>query len=728
MTDRQVTDRQLVRLGRLMSGLAVTMSVGGLVVAIVADRWELAWGTLTPVNATVGIGFGALAWTVLPRQPRNRSVWTYGVAAFFGGLYSAFMASVVFTAPPELLDRAELAGEETNLIPADLPWTTAVAFGTMVSIWMLALILPLSVGLLLFPNGRLPSPRWRVVGWYQVTTLAMAVGASLVYSNRWSTEPITSANGRLGSFVEIAINLALLGALASVASLVMRYRNGDAEIRHQIRWIAFGGVLLAVILLLRLQLDANLFVENVVNLLPLALLIGSFWVAISKYRLYEIDAVLSKSATYLGLAAFIVGLYSAVVIGVPLLLFGASQDGDPGLLFPIVAAAIVAVVFEPVRSRLQRLANRVVYGDRASPHEVLSNVTSSLSATGPEYGTAGLARLLVTGTGADRAVVRLADGDTLRIDGVFPDADPDADELIAVDTIPDDDRTASQPVVHRDQLFGSLTIVKPANDLVTPADRALLADVAAGAGLLLRNIALNSQLEQRAVEVRASRRRLITTLDAERRRLERNLHDGAQQQVVALKVKLGIAKTVAGREGADDIVDHVMTMTEETQQAVDALRAVAHGIYPPLLDSDGLEAALRAVERSSPVPFTATAPGLGRYGRQSEQTAYFCVLETIDRAHAAGATAVRATVAEGNRGLVVRIDIEGAETKVDLASVSDRIEAFGGSSTLEAGPENSVRLVNVLGGSEFDTGPDGVDTGTDGVDEGPAREVAEASA
>ena len=720
-----MTDRQLIRLGRLVSGLAMTMSVGGLIVAIATDRWELAWGTLTPVNATVGIGFGALAWTVLPRQPRNRSVWTYGVASFFGGLYAACMASVVFTAPPELLDRAELAGEETNLIPAELPWAPAVAFGTMVSIWVLALILPLSIGLLLFPNGRLPSPRWRLLGWYQATTLALAVGSGLVYSNRWSTEPITSANGWLGSLVEIAINLALLGALASVASLVMRYRNGDAEIRHQIRWIAFGGVLLAVILLLRLQLDANLFVENVVNLLPLALLIGSFWVAISKYRLYEIDAVLSKSATYLGLAAFIVGLYSAVVIGVPFLLFGASQDDDPGLLFPIVAAAVVAVVFEPVRARLQRVANRMVYGDRASPHDVLSNVTSSLSDTGPEYGTVGLARLLVMGTGANQAIVRLASGDVLRAGGVFPPVDLAAVEPIATDALPNDDRAASETVTHRGGLFGSLTIIKPANDLVTPADRALLADVAAGAGLLLRNIALNSQLEQRAVEVRASRRRLITTLDAERRRLERNLHDGAQQQVVALKVKLGIAKTVAGREGADDIVNHVVAMTEETQQAVDALRAVAHGIYPPLLDSDGLEAALRAVERSSPVPLTVTASGLGRYGRQSEQTAYFCVLETIDRANAAGAAAVRATVAEGDGGLVVRIDIEGtdiegADTDVDLASVSDRIEAFGGSSTVEAGPGGSVRLVNVLGGSEFDTGPDEIDEERD-------RHVQEAS-
>ncbi|MEM7339385.1 MAG: histidine kinase [Actinomycetota bacterium] len=710
-----MTDRWLIRLGRLVAGLAVAMAAGGLAVAVAADRWDLAWETLTPVNATVGIGFGVLAWTVFPRQPRNGSVWAFAVAALFGGVYAACLALVVLTAPMELLAQdLSQPGNQNPAIPAELPWPTAVGLGTMASIWILALITPLSLGLLLFPNGRLPSRRWRPVGWYQATTLTLAVGASLFYSNRWSTEPITSANGALGFFIELMINLALLGALASVVALVMRYRIGNAEIRHQIRWIAFGGALLAVTLLLRFAIEsgANVSFENTTYLIPLALFIASFWVAISKYRLYEIDSILSRSATYVGLAVVIVGLYSAVVVGIPLLLFGGAEDGDPGLLLPIVAAAAVALVFEPVRARLQQVANRIVYGDRASPYEVLSNVTSSLS-LGDGDGTADMAQLIARGTGADRAIVRLANGDRLQADGVFPETGPGTAGSITVDALPNDERAASHPVIHRGELFGSLTIIKPANDLVTPADRALLADVAAGAGLVLRNIALNRQLEQRAMEVRASRRRLITTQDAERQRLERNLHDGAQQQVVALKVKLGIAKTVAEREGADQIVGYAVSMAEETQHAVDALRAVAHGIYPPLLDTEGLQAALRAVERSSPVPFSATVSSLGRYDRQSEQTAYFCVVETIDRARAVGATGVLATVAEAGGGLVVSIDIEGADTEMDLASVSDRIEAFGGSSTVEASPGGSVRAVNVLGRSEFDTGTDEVDAERD---------------
>ncbi len=285
-------------------------------------------------------------------------------------------------------------------------------------------------------------------------------------------------------------------------------------------------------------------------------MIGSFWVAITRYRLYEIDAIISKSVTYLGLAVVIVGLYAAVVV-VPLLIIGVPDEGGPGLALPIVASAMVAVLFEPIRSRLQRVANRLVYGDRVSPYEVLSQVTSSLPDAAAGDGIGDLAELLARGTGAERSVVWLASGELLQASGVFPDTGESIVGSVAVDGLVDDEFTESRRVLHRGELFGALTIVKPHNDPITPDDRELLSDVAAGSGLLLRNIGLNSQLEQRAADVRASRRRLIAAQDAERHRLERDLHDGAQQQVVALKVKLGIARTIAEREEADEIVARV---------------------------------------------------------------------------------------------------------------------------------------------------------------------------
>lgn len=288
------------------------------------------------------------------------------------------------------------------------------------------------------------------------------------------------------------------------------------------------------------------------------------------------STIASKSLTYLGLAIAIVAIYSAIVVG-PVMIIGRWDAGDPGLLLPIVASAVVAVLFEPIRSRLERLANCVVCANRVSPYEVLSQVTSSLTDVAAEDGTSDLAQLLARGTGAERAIVWVAGGGMLHPSAVSPDTARSGIVPVTIDGVRHDEVSESRLVIHHGELFGALTIIKPRNDPVTPADRQLLSDVAAASGLLLRNVSLNSELEQHAADVRGSRRRLIAARDAERLRLERDLHDGAQQQVVALKVKLGIARTIAQREGADEIASLLTSLARDTQQAVDALRAVAHG-------------------------------------------------------------------------------------------------------------------------------------------------------
>lgn len=694
-----LTDAQLIRIGRTIAAVAVVLAVGGLIAAISLGRWQSAVNTVTPINASVGVGFGALAWTILPKQPRNRSVWAYTVAAFFGGLYSAALVPLVLAISPDVEANADA------LIPADLPWTAATAATILAAGWIPAFLLPLTIGLLLFPNGHVPSPRWRWALRFQTTALGLAFLLACAANNPWSTRPIPTPGGTLGDLAEIFILLALLSSLLGIASLVVRYRKGDAVIRHQIRWIAAGGALVVIgELALRLAAggdsgDVGPTIQILINLVPLLLLIAAFWVAITRYRLYEIDTIISKSVTYFGLAVVIVGLYAAIVV-VPLLIIGASDEGGPGLILPIVASAMVAVLFEPIRSRLQRGANRLVYGDRVSPYEVLSQVTSSLPDVAAGDGTGDLARLLASGTGAERAIVWVASGGVLRPSGVFPDAGPSGVEPVAIDGLVDDHFTESLPVLHHGVPFGAITIVKPHNDPMTPADHQLLADVAAASGLLLRNISLNSELEQRAADVRASRRRLIAAQDAERHRLERDLHDGAQQQVVALKVKLGIARTIAQREEADEIVTRVTALAEETQQAVDALRAVAHGIYPPLLESEGLASALRAVERTSPIRLGLSVDGLGRYGRDAEATVYFCVLETVERARMSGASGVRVAVVVSGTDLVVHLDVDDCTPELDLTSVTDRIDAYGGTTTVVREPCGETVITATLPVSE----------------------------
>jgi signal transduction histidine kinase len=466
--------------------------------------------------------------------------------------------------------------------------------------------------------------------------------------------------------------------------LVLRLRHGDPIERRQVGWIATAVVLNLTILLGNVSI-APLGTEDraflLIDAVAIVLIPLGISVAIFRYRLYDIDVIVSKSVTYFGLAAAIAGLYAAVVV-LPLLVIGRSDADGPGLVLPIVATAVVAVVFEPIRTRMQRWANRLVYGNRVSPYEVLSQVTSRLAESSIGNGTDDLARLLVEGTGAEQAIVWLKVDDELRPEGVFSHDAPGGIEPIPAGGLVDDDLTESQEVVHRGDVIGALSLTKAPNDPITPEDRDLLSDVAAGAGLLLRNIGLNRELEERAAEVRESRRRLIAAQDAERHRLERDLHDGAQQQVVALKVKLGIAKTIAQREEADEIATRVAALADETQHAVDALRAVAHGIYPPLLEAEGLESALRAVERTSHIPLVVDIDGTTRYARPIEETVYFSVLETVERARMSGATEMSVRLTGFDDELMVLVDVQGA-SGLDVTVVSDRVDAAGGTLSID---------------------------------------------
>lgn len=426
--------------------------------------------------------------------------------------------------------------------------------------------------------------------------------------------------------------------------------------------------------------------------------------ATSRRRSHQTAAVVSRMAMFLGMALVIVGTYAVVVLG-PSLVTDRWGADEPGLFRPIVASVVVAVLFEPVRGRLDRLVNRLVPAGRMSPHELLSSFTANLPSVATSEGTGDLARLLAHSTGADRSTVWVAAGEGLWASGVFPASDTSMVRPISVAELPDGPTATSQLVLHRGTPFGAITIAKPSDDPVTPDDQQLVSELAAACGLLLRNISLTTELEQRAADVRASRRRLIAARDAERHRLERDLHDGAQQQVVALKVKLGIAGTIAEREGAPEIVTRVTSLADDAQEAVDALRLVAQGIYPPLLESDGLGAALQAAGRMAPIRVTVSAGGLGRFAREAEETIYFCVLEIVEQARTAGASEASVAVTASGPDLIVRLDIAGAIAAVDLTTATDRIDAVGGTVMPQQGTDGQTTIIGAVPAAELSREP-----------------------
>jgi signal transduction histidine kinase len=210
--------------------------------------------------------------------------------------------------------------------------------------------------------------------------------------------------------------------------------------------------------------------------------------------------------------------------------------------------------------------------------------------------------------------------------------------------------------------------------------------------LLLRNLRLNAELAERAVQIRRSRRRLIAAHDAARHRLERDLHDGAQQQVVALKVRLGLAKSIAEKEGAHEVAVRVASLADGTQQAVDAMRITARGIYPPLLEAEGLGVALTAAHRTVGLPLHIDLGDLPRYSRQVEETVYFCVLAAVARAEMAGASAAGVDVRGDRQALAITV-VYDAPKPGDLTELTDRAEAFGGTvTTATSGQETTLTV------------------------------------
>jgi len=266
------------------------------------------------------------------------------------------------------------------------------------------------------------------------------------------------------------------------------------------------------------------------------------------------------------------------------------------------------------------------------------------------------------------------------------------------------------PVHQQGELLGALSINKRPGEAVTPIEDDLLKNLAAQAGLVLRNVGLTAELRakleeisRQAVELRASRQRIVAAQDAERRRLERNIHDGAQQNLVALTVRLRLAMNQMKTNPAR-AVESVRGLEAETDEALRTLRDLARGIYPPILREQGLAAALKAQAGRMPGVVDVSASGFGRQPADLEATIYFCCLEALQNAakHALAST-VRVTLEQqaGNVLFSVIDDGVGFEQATVKAgagfqNMKDRVEALGGHLDVVAAPRSGTRVTGYI--------------------------------
>lgn len=384
------------------------------------------------------------------------------------------------------------------------------------------------------------------------------------------------------------------------------------------------------------------------------------------------------------LAAFIASTYLVVVVGAGSLL--ASRAGV--LVLSVVVAALIAVAFEPVRRQVERRINRLVFGRRASPYEVLADLANRLAETESVQAVLDrMARLLADGTGAEQATVWLSDARGLLVGAGWPATPP----VVRVDSL-DHLSEAVWPVVHDDELVGALQVIKSHENPITPIEERLITDLAASAGLVLGNQRLNAALTDRADELEASRRRLVNAEDTERRRLERDLHDGAQQEMVALNAHIRGLERLAREERLNEVGDVLSEIAGDLAAALDEIRSLARGLYPPLLEAEGLEEAVKSHAQRSPIAVKVKSGMVGRHPMTIESAVYFVVVEAMtNSAKHASPSRIEITLFEADGFLTVKISDDGVgfepehtNNGLGLVNIRDRIEALGGEVQFES--------------------------------------------
>ncbi len=628
------------------------------------------WSFTNVFDLLVNVGVPVIGIVIASRRPENPIGWlllTAGLALGLSG-FSRQYALHVLIADPGSLPGGRIAG------------------------WIANTIWPIPVGMLpflflLFPDGRLLSPRWKRAEWFSVAALALILSTTAIFATSIWARPFTLADqARAGWLTSLALTLFVIALFAipaatflSFASLVVRFRRSVGDERLQLKW--FVTAALFVVVTFTMTILTNVPLASLSFDVALLFLYVAIGIAILKHRLYDIDVIIKKAVVYGSLAAFITAVYVAIVVVVGTFV-GATE------FLSLVATAIVAVAFQPARERAKRTANRLIYGKRATPYEVLSGFSEHVSETyGGEDILPRMARLLAEGTGATDATVWLRIGAQMRPAATWPaptrSRAPVAWQGDGLPRFPDVD--AAVAVRHGNELLGALTVTKPANDPIRPEEHALLSDLAAQAGLVLENFRLIEDL-------RSSRQRLVAAQDEERRRLERNLHDGAQQQLVALAVKVRMAEGLVGQDEQQREVLH--GILDDAQGALEDLRDLARGIYPPLLADRGLPAAIQAQAGKAPMAVTVDDDGVGRYPPEIEAAVYFSVLEAMQNvAKYADATNVAIKLRREQEALAFWVTddgrgFDGATTPfgMGLQNMADRLAALGGSIAVRSAP------------------------------------------
>jgi len=613
-------------------------------------------------------GVGAL---IAVRQPANRIGWLLLLV----GLLTSICLAV-----------SSYAVEALVVTRGSLPLGIWAIWTFSWLIWVVLIAIPFV--LLVFPDGRLPSGRWRIVAALLVASgglLALLTmlgpGNIVVPPSPTSAGPNPAGVGILAGVVTRwfhPINAVYLGAVAaSAAAPIWRFRRSRGDERQQLKVLAYVGAWIAALLIVTYATPLQHIAEvaNILWALSFAgMVIGlpaAAAIAVLRYRLYDIDLVINKTLVFAFLGFFITATYVLIVAGLGAMIGSAGQSNLP---LSILATAVVAVAFQPVRERAQALANRLVHGRRADPHEVLSKLSAMVAdSSSIEPVLIRMLQLVVDATGAIGTAIYLNVGAERVLTARWPEG---AGDVVG--------RTLQ--IKHQGQEIGELIVVEPPEVLAAGAER-LLTDVAGQAGLLLRNLRLTADLQARVEELAESRLRIVAAQDVERRRLERDIHDGVQQHVVALMAKLQLARNQVRRK-SELSAETLEEVKADAGRLLDELRELASGIHPVVLTDGGVVAAVRFRADRLPIKVVLEADPATRsrrYPEPVEAAGYFIACEALANVlKHAGATRATVKIATDNGALTIKVTDDGTgfdpstAVRSGLRGLQDRVDALGG--------------------------------------------------
>ena len=616
------------------------------------------------------------------------------VAALMGGLVASrrpghrvgvLLSAYGFTGAVAVL--ADIYGRAAVVhFPGELPfatqamWMTAWTFAPPIA---LTLVLPL-----LFPDGRLLSPRWRPALWVAAAfaVLALAGNAFAPESmGAWFGDrpnPYAVPGPTFGLLIDAGGVCSLVAAMAAAASVAQRWRRAGHVERQQLKW------LVAVIPL-------NVAVIGVVQFFPDSLALGlacgaaadlvfaaGLGLAVLRYRLYGIDLLVSRAVVYALLTVAVAGVYLAAVA-----VAGMPFDPGRGLSVPVLVTVLAATVLLPVRERLQRRVDRVFFGDRGAPYTAMARLgrqVEDAAATEPVLGS--VAAVVAGSLRLPYVAVELRVGEEWVPAAACgrPPAEPD--------------EAACFPLTFQREMVGRLIAgPRDSGEKLSPDDERLLANLARQVAPAAHAVALRQALD-------ASQARLAAAREEERRRLRRDLHDGLGPAIAGLTLGLDLARSLA--VGQHELEDLLARLKAETRQALDDIRRIAYGLRTPALDQLGLEAALREeiakLERQATglsVVLRLPEPELPALPAAVEVAAYRILTEAVSNvARHAGSRRCQASVTVAGENLLLEVDDDGTgmpegwRAGVGITAMRERAAELGGRLAIEARVPHGTRV------------------------------------